>query len=124
MQEFPVLDKIAEKFAEQKLAVLTINNDRSMKAIRQVLDKVKTARPVLRDKESEVFEAYRAQAIPTIYLIDQQGKIYSAWTGTVKDLENEIGKNIDFMVKHHKAVDIAEAVTETPQGKNQSDTTP
>jgi peroxiredoxin len=115
VQEFPVLDKVAEKFAEQNVAVLTINNDRRIKSINAVLDKVETSRPVLRDVDSEVFDAYRAQAVPTIYLIDQQGRIYSAWTGKVKDLENELGKNIDFVVKHPPAADVAKAAVDTSQ---------
>ncbi|UCD56522.1 MAG: TlpA family protein disulfide reductase [Candidatus Hydrogenedentota bacterium] len=114
MQEFPVLDKVSKKFAAERLAVLTINGDRSKKAIKRVLDKVDTSIPVLRDRKSEVFKAYNAFAIPTLYLIDQQGKIYAAWTGAVEDLETRLGDSVAFMVKHHGVIEIAEAVSPAP----------
>jgi peroxiredoxin len=104
-----VLDKVAEKFTDKKLAVLTINSDRNSRTIKKTLNKVDTSLPVLRDVESEVFEAYRAEAIPTLYLIDQQGKIYTAWTGTVGDLEMELTDNISFMLENHKPSLLAEA---------------
>jgi hypothetical protein len=100
---------VAQKFSGEKLAVLTINGDRSRKTITRTLDKVETSLPVLRDAESEVFEAYRAQAIPTLYLIDQQGKIYTAWSGSVDDLEVELTDNISFMLENHKPSLLAEA---------------
>jgi peroxiredoxin len=104
-----VLDKVAEKFSGDRLAVLTINSDRNRSTIKRTLDKADTSLPVLRDVESEVFEAYRAQAIPTLYLIDQQGKIYSAWTGSVENLEMELTNNINFILENHTPALLAEA---------------
>jgi peroxiredoxin len=111
LQEFPALERVAEKFAEQRLAVLTINSDRSMKTIKKVLDRVKTSLPVLREEESEVFEAYRAYAIPTIYLIGRQGEIYGGWTGPVDDLEAQLTDNINFVLKSGGDSRLAEAGT-------------
>jgi len=94
-----VLDSVADKFSGEKLAVLSINSDHNVNTINRVLEKVNTSVPVLRDAECEVFEAYRAEVIPTLYLIDQQGKIYSSWTGPAKDLEVQLTKNISSMLK-------------------------
>jgi peroxiredoxin len=105
-----VLDKVAEKFSGDRLAVLTINSDRSRRTIAKTLDKVDTSLPVLRDIESEVFDAYRAHAIPTLYLIDQQGKIYTAWSGYVDDLEVELTDNIEFILENHETSPGAESV--------------
>jgi len=105
-----VLDKVAEKFTRDRLAVLTINSDRSVKTINKTLDKLNTSLPVLRDVESDVFEAYRAELIPTFYLIDQQGKIYSAWTGYVENLETELTGNVTFLLENRKAPLLAESV--------------
>jgi peroxiredoxin len=99
VQEFPVLDAVAKKFAGARLVVLTINSDHDEKDIQKVLDKVETSLPVLRDVEEQVFGAYRAVAVPTMYLIDGQGKIYSAWTGPVDDLESELTTNITSMLE-------------------------
>jgi hypothetical protein len=78
--------------------VLTINGDRNTKKMKKVLAKVNTSLPVLRDTESTTFKAYRAYAIPTIYLIDQQGKIYGEWTGYVKNLEEQLNHNLGFLL--------------------------
>ena len=99
MREFPVLEKVSKKFAGRKAAVLTINGDRNTKKMKRVLAKVNTSLPVLRDGESGTFKAYRAFAIPTIYLIDRQGKIYSGWTGYVDDLEEQLTENIGFILE-------------------------
>ena len=115
MQEFPALEKVAQKFAKERLVVLTINSDRKKKTITRVLDKVQTSLPVLRDTETEVFGAYRANVIPTIYLIDEQSLIYTAWMGSNKNLEEDLGENIDFMVKHLAAAQNAGAATEAAQ---------
>lgn len=108
-REFLALDKVAEKFSDDKLAVLTINSDFSKGTIYRALDKVDTSLPVLHDVEWEVSHAYRAHAIPTFYLIDQQGKVYTVWTGAVDDLEVQLTENIGFVVENHKASPPAEA---------------
>lgn len=76
-----------------------------------MLNKVKTSLPVLREEESGVFEAYRAYAIPTIYLIDRQGEIYGGWTGPVDDLEAQLTDNINFVLKSGGDSRLAEAGT-------------
>ena len=112
-----MLDKVAERFVGDRLAVLTVNRDRSIKTINNVLDKVDTSLPVLRDVESEVFDAYRAQIIPTLYLIDEQGKIYTAWTGAVKELEAELTDNITFIVNAREDSVLTARTRAIPAGK-------
>jgi hypothetical protein len=103
LREFPVLDKVSKKFGANKLAVLTINSDIREGGMRKVLAKVDTALPVLRDKESKVVMAYRAFVAPTIYLIDQQGAIYSSWVGPVNDLEDRLTDGVSFVLKFHSS---------------------
>lgn len=69
--------------------------------MKKVLTKVNTSLPVLRDKESKVVMSYRAFASPAIYLIDQQGKIYDSWMGSVQDLEGHLADNVSFVLKSH-----------------------
>ena len=101
MREFPVLDNISKKFGKEQLAVLTINSDVRTESMKKVLAKVNTSLPVLRDKESKVVMSYRAFATPAIYLIDQQGKIYDSWMGTVQDLESRLTDNVSYILKSH-----------------------
>ena len=105
-----MLEKISDIFAEQRVAVLTINNDRSDKAMKRVLEQAKTTLPVLRDRKSEIVDAYRAYAIPTIYLIDQQGKIYNCWVGASKDLESELSEHNGFVLQSPAVPQLAQTV--------------
>jgi len=96
-----VLDKVRNRFQAEQAAVLTINGDRHAKRMKRVLAKVNTSLPVLHDSESEIFKAYRAFAVPTIYLIDQQGKIYNGWTGYCDDLEGQLADSMAFLLESH-----------------------
>lgn len=82
----------------------------------RVLKEANTSLTVLRDKESAALEAYSAYAVPTIYLIDQQGKIYTSWTGSVDDFESQLHKNIKFVLETRSVPQLAEAVQPTPPG--------
>ncbi len=94
-----MVSKVAEKFGAQRVAVFAITGDRDIKNTQRILKKVKVSVPILHDKESKVFKAYRANAIPTLYLIDQQGKIYTSWIGAAEQLESELTQNIEFVLK-------------------------
>jgi len=98
------------------VAVLTINTDMSTKAMNRVLKEANTPLTVLRDKESDVLKAYSAYAVPTIYLIDQQGKIYTSWTGSVDDFESQLNKNIEFVLETRSIPQLAEAAQPIPPG--------
>ena len=87
-------DAISEKFSGEEFAVLTINNDRNVKNVKKAVDKVKTALPILLDRESATVDAYRAFAPPTLYLLDRNHKIAAVWTGSVKDKTDQLNKSI------------------------------
>ncbi len=111
-----MLEKVAQKFADKRLVVLTINGDRDQRKMKSVLDMVNTSLPVLRDRRSDVFASYRAYAIPTVYLIDRQGKIYSVWTGTVPDLERQLAESVEFVAHSSSGPTVARiGVSETEE---------
>lgn len=93
------MDRVAKKFGEQNLVVLTINDDRSKDKIRAAYEKVNSSVPVLHDKGSNVVRAYQAYAIPVYYLIDQEQKISGVWVGSVKDLETQLADKITALLE-------------------------
>jgi peroxiredoxin len=94
LREFPVIEDVAEKFSKEQLVVLSINDDRSIKNIKKAVEKVKTSMPVLLDKGSTTVGAYKAFALPTLYLVDSQQKIHKVWSGSVKGMEDEVVEQI------------------------------
>ncbi len=79
--------------------MLTINDDRSREKIANAVAKIKTSLPVLLDEDSKTVAAYRAYALPTIYLIDQQQKVFKVWTGPLRDREREVIDDINALLK-------------------------
>ena len=99
MREFPVAEGISDKFAEKQFAVLTINDDRNIEKIQKAVAKLDTSLPVLHDKGSEVVDAYRAFALPTLVVLDKQHDIYSIWTGSIKERTDQLSEHISFVLE-------------------------
>ena len=111
MREFPVANRIAKKFTEDNVVVLTINDDRNTEKIRDAYEKVNSSLPVLLDKGSNVVRAYQAYAIPIYYLIDQEQKISNVWVGSVKDLENQLNEKITALLEAQTSSEAEKAAT-------------
>jgi len=55
------------------------------------------------DKGSNTVKAYRVRLLPTLYLIDQEQKVYKAWTGPLEDREAEVIKDIKSLLESSAA---------------------
>ena len=88
--ELPILQKLAQKYASQDLALLTINNE-DEKKVRNFLKTLNLDIPVLMDSTSETGRKYRVTMIPQLVLIDKNGVIRKLLTGlrSEEDLERE-----------------------------------
>jgi len=74
--------------------VLTINDDRKVDKIEEAAAMVGTSLPVLHDKGSAIVNAYRAYALPSLFLLDKEHKIVKVWTGSMKDKTDELREYI------------------------------
>lgn len=79
--------------------VLTINGDRNIEKIQKAVEKLDTSLPVLHDKGSEVVDAYRAFALPTLVLLDKQHNIHRIWTGSIKETADQLGEEISSVLE-------------------------
>ncbi len=98
MREFPASDRIAGRFADGKLAFLTITKDRDPDEITKVIKQLGTPLPVLLD-DGSTWAAYRVQSLPTFYLIDQEQRVFKIWIGPVEDRETEITESVKSLLK-------------------------
>ena len=78
---------------------MTIISDRNLNRVNTVLAKLRTPLPVLHDRKSEVIDAYRGYALPTLYLVDQQQKIYGVWTGPLQEREGALRNSIKVLLE-------------------------
>jgi len=74
-RQIPGLEKIYQKYHASGLNVLGINVDSEPKLSSQFLKNIVVSFPVLYDAKSSTSKAYRLEAMPSIYLIDKNGKL-------------------------------------------------
>ncbi|MBI4832636.1 MAG: hypothetical protein HY801_14010, partial [Candidatus Lindowbacteria bacterium] len=76
---------------------------RNIEKVKESLPKVNTSLPVLFDTDAQAVSGYRAYAIPSMYLIDQQHKIYKVWRGPLENVESQLQESIDFLLSSYSA---------------------
>ncbi|MBI5118271.1 TlpA family protein disulfide reductase [Candidatus Poribacteria bacterium] len=103
MREFPAVERTSNRFAANGLVVLTISDDTNTEKLNEVLSRIKTTLPVLRDKESKVFSAYHVAPLPALYLLDREQKVYSVWIGPSKKREAELSESITALLNKQTA---------------------
>ena len=72
--ELPTLSKLSEEYKEKGLVILGVN-DEGKAAARKYADHAELAFRTLDDSGSKAHRLYRVHAIPTLFLIDKDGKI-------------------------------------------------
>ncbi len=81
--ELPELDAFYQKYhrAESNFEVLAISTDEDHAAAEEYARRVKLSFPVLLDERGKTQDAYGVQAIPMVFVIDEDGKVIYADVG-------------------------------------------
>ena len=76
-QYLPTITRIQEKFADQKVRVLTINSNQhdSLTELQHFVRATKFNIPILKDVGNKVADQFNAQRTPDAFLIDGHGKV-------------------------------------------------
>jgi len=88
--EMPSMEKLYQAYRDRGLVILAISSDRGGKSVVEpyVQERGLTF-AVLLDPEGEVFAQYGVRGLPTSYLLDRRGRVFSAdvgardWSGRV-----------------------------------------
>jgi len=87
IKTMPELEAIYRDYEKLGLAVVGVSVDQGddrEKKVKKFLDKKPVAYPIVIDtEEAASWEAFHVVALPTLYLIDREGKIVERWTGVV-----------------------------------------
>ncbi len=105
VDEMISLQKLEEKYKGKDLLILAINEDIrvSSERIRRFLDRLERFRgkisyPLLFDQDSEVFTLYKGTYLPTLILIDGDGRIASYHRGFTPEKEPTLLASIESLV--------------------------
>ena len=87
--EMPSMERLYQAYRDRGLVILAISSDRMGRSVVEpyVQERGLTF-PVLLDPGAEVFSQYGVRGLPTSYLLDRQGRVFSAdvgardWSGT------------------------------------------
>lgn len=74
-QEMPLLQKAAERHAEQGLVVVGVDVGEEAEAVRNYIEALGVGFPILLDSTQDVSDLYRVYGLPTSFFIDPQGVI-------------------------------------------------
>jgi thiol-disulfide isomerase/thioredoxin len=80
-RSFPWLDAIQDKYGDQGLVVVGINEDDDELAARKFLQKFPVTFASVTDTDGELFESFDLIAIPSTYLIDRDGRTVARYLG-------------------------------------------
>jgi thiol-disulfide isomerase/thioredoxin len=110
VQSMPKIQKIADKFADQPVTVVGINQDSKGKdeAIKQFLtDKKITFRQFL-DPVGKLGRKYRVAGIPCTFLIDRKGIVQAVHMGLAPDLDDLLAEQVETLLKGANLFDPAQ----------------
>ena len=97
----PHLNKLNLRFQEEEFLLLGINVDRfkSISSLKRFVKQYEINYPVLADKGGKVAAQYRAFALPTSFLINEEGRIAKRIFGSSPTLQKELEEEIEKLLK-------------------------
>jgi peroxiredoxin len=72
-QEFPVLQRLHQRFASQGLVIVGVSVDNELRNVRDFLRRNPASFRIVHDPRKEVAGRYGGRAMPSSYLIDRRG---------------------------------------------------
>lgn len=95
LQALPVLQQLHEKYQSKDLMIIGVNPfDKKSDGIGEFLSRRNITYTVVLDDDGKVANTYRVSAYPTMYLINQQGKIVWVEVGFGSDSANMLEQTI------------------------------
>jgi thiol-disulfide isomerase/thioredoxin len=89
--EAPVLDRLARRYANKGLVVVGVNASDPAGVIKQYAIQKGLSYPMLLDAGNDVFESYGVKSMPSLVILDKEGKVMAFLVGVVDEASlNEI----------------------------------
>lgn len=96
IRQHPFLHQINNQYKDSGLVIISISKDSDISAWKKSVEKenMNWINTIVTEKSQTMIDAYAAQSIPVILLIDKTGKIIGRWTGYDPQYNTEIQKMI------------------------------
>jgi len=100
-REIPLLNQLVEKFSDRKDIVFVALTTDSRDRVKDFL-KTQDFKYLLTFAHGEVFKSYKVSAIPTHYIINQEGKIVFRMVGSLPDIHKILETRINNLLRQKK----------------------
>lgn len=113
VQSMPQIQKLADKFADQPVTVIGLNQDDrgKDKKIREFLAEKKITFRQFLDPAGKLGRKFKVAAIPCTFVLDKQGVVQAVHVGMTQGLETTIGGEIEKLLKGEPVYDPAKPKT-------------
>ncbi len=92
--EMPSMEKLYQAYRDRGLVILAISSDVGGKlVVEPYVQERGLTFPVLLDPEGEVFAQYGVRGLPTSYLLDRRGRVFSADVGA-RDWSGKVAREV------------------------------
>jgi peroxiredoxin len=86
-----VLDRLARRYESKGLVVVGVNASDPAAVIKQYASKKGLSYPMLLDAQNDVFDSYGVKSMPSLVILDKEGKVMAYLVGVVDEASlNEI----------------------------------
>ena len=82
--EMPSMEALYQRYKDRKLEMLAVNLGESANAVRSFVQKSGYTFPVMLDGNNRIGGIYGVEAIPTTFIIDNEGKIIGRVVGSIQ----------------------------------------
>ncbi len=99
---FPLMEELHHRFGKQGLIILAVNEDKSAGAMKEFLKEYPVTFSRVRDAKKKLAAEVNVPALPTSYILDDNGRIVSIQSGDsimqnrrkfIKEIEELLAKN-------------------------------
>ena len=88
--EMPSMEDLYKKMDKNSFEILAVNIQEDKKTVEDFINRNRYTFPVLLDEKGEAASIYQIRSIPTTFLLDKNGFIFAALTGSREWNETEV----------------------------------
>lgn len=85
----PILERVHRRFSKDGLVVLGVNVDDPPEVAKAYAQRKKLSYPMVVDESDEASKLYDVKSLPSLVLIDREGKVRAYWAGIVDEARLE-----------------------------------
>ncbi len=99
VQAMPIIEKVAAKYKDKGVELFAVNLQEGPDEIKPFLEEAKLDVSVALDRDGEVAQAYKAEAIPQTVLVGKDGTVQVVKIGLSGDLADSLSKDLEALIE-------------------------